>query len=657
MKTFSIKDFSGGLVERISPEDRPPHTAQTLENFRIHTLGRLIKRAGYDEADLADTTYRNNGLGGATIRGVYEFSRDDPHSEIFYVIAASDNVLYKWSPTGSGTWTDQDPGDDHYPGTSIDYDPPDVPRFFTRLGVLRVACGDGAANYPLWYSYIERDFFNSLESWDAYYLSLAKVETADIAINTARTAATDGSLSEGYYFYKVSYIYDGFQEGLASAASSSVQVASPNDEVEVTIKLDWSDLNKRVSAVRVFRAYQTSSGTLSSDTTFYYLTDVDINTGTTDANWALDTGDIYEITISDDTDTITPSLAVKQGHTSTALWANYKYAAILKDRVFYAGLYDADGLQEDMVKYSFIDPDGNHCPDILTALNFINFSGGDADRITGLSTLLGKLVVYKENTIYRLSTGSGNELTWSVDEQWGNTGCVAPNTLAHAGDQNFFLSRDGVRSYDGVQCVVVSDPALTDTLRSLSNYWETAWGFYYQVRKEYWLHIQTAASTYSVFVVSVETGTWKEFQLEDQILGYTHARDGRVLTTEGSDILEQDTGTDDNGTSIEPVWKSNPLTLDASNLNKLFYTIYVTYKSDTPIRLKLYLDRSSTAAVSKSLPAQTTDTSVLQHLPLGTCGYEVEIEISLDTDQQAGNTQLEIAEIVIDYLPLRRVWT
>ena len=84
-------------------------------------------------------------------------------------------------------------------------------------------------------------------------------EIADAEIVVRETAVLSNTLKNGYkYFYKISYLYDGYQEGPLS--ESTFSIISTGKEIECKINIyNEGSLSKRVSHVLVYRSYSTDS--------------------------------------------------------------------------------------------------------------------------------------------------------------------------------------------------------------------------------------------------------------------------------------------------------------------------------------------------------------------------------------------------------------
>ena len=90
----------------------------------------------------------------------------------------------------------------------------------------------------------------------------------------------------------------------------------------------------------------------------------------------------------------------------------------------------------------------SYSPSIIREENFIEVQADDGDQITGVESLYGNLLVFKDNSIHRL-TVQGDEYPISrIDEVTQEYGCIAPGTLINVNNTIYFLSWKGFCYYN-----------------------------------------------------------------------------------------------------------------------------------------------------------------------------------------------------------------
>lgn len=87
-------------------------------------------------------------------------------------------------------------------------------------------------------------------------------------------------------------------------------------------------------------------------------------------------------------------------------------------------------------------------PDWIKAESFAEYRSGDGKQATGIETLYGNLVIFKETSMHRVAVQAINPPLSRTDEISAEVGCIAPNTLININNTLYFLSWKGLMSYD-----------------------------------------------------------------------------------------------------------------------------------------------------------------------------------------------------------------
>lgn len=107
-------------------------------------------------------------------------------------------------------------------------------------------------------------------------------------------------------------------------------------------------------------------------------------------------------------------------------------------------------------------------PSNIKESSFIEVQSGDGDQITGIESIFGNLVVFKENSIHRLTVQGKNMPISRTDEITPEYGCIAPNTLINVNNTLYFLSWKGFCMYDNNSLRKV-DAAYSEELQFILN--------------------------------------------------------------------------------------------------------------------------------------------------------------------------------------------
>ena len=240
-----------------------------------------------------------------------------------------------------------------------------------------------------------------------------------IAIPTGVFATQiSGASGPNTYSYRVSAI-SSVGETLASTA---YQVANqPQDLVKGTVKVDWSAVSTASGVLTGYNIYGRNIG----DERFL---------GTVGKN---------SLIWYDDGTSIPQEFTYPPTADSTG-GPKAKYIKRFQDRLVFAGL---DG---EPTKVLFSGRVGNQEKfDVSYGGNYIEIEPDSGDSITGLEVVEGKIIVFKERSIWQVSLSQeqiGNYWVTipSATLITASHGCIAPGSIQPVENDIFFLSRDGV---------------------------------------------------------------------------------------------------------------------------------------------------------------------------------------------------------------------
>ena len=126
--------------------------------------------------------------------------------------------------------------------------------------------------------------------------------------------------------------------------------------------------------------------------------------------------------------------------------------------------------------------------------------------------------------------------------------------------------------------------------------------------------------------------------------------DGNIFGADATKIYKLDNGTTDDGTAINPQWKSKIYSF--GNDQAVLKDMEITYKSDTIIQFDVYINRGSASSWNNSgdnqPAASATATTTKINFPNGFRGSEFEFGITIPSAQRASNTYVEVYKIIIN---------
>jgi hypothetical protein len=133
-------------------------------------------------------------------------------------------------------------------------------------------------------------------------------------------------------------------------------------------------------------------------------------------------------------------------------------------------------------------------PEAFFPENFIEVRTNDGDRITGLKSYSGSLVITKQRSFHRLvGTDPTNFLLQEVSDQYG---CISNQAMVVYEQKLWFLDQKGICEYNGANVKIVSNKVQPyfDAM-NLSAASEFATAIHYKQQNEVWFAIPTNGST------------------------------------------------------------------------------------------------------------------------------------------------------------------
>jgi len=553
--------------------------------------------------------------------------------------------------------------------------------------------------YPMWYGFIRDTYFfgqsgNNIP--DGLYLEPATLEApADNTFVSGGVSIASPALDAGTYHFFMAYIYDGYQVGPITTgghAETNKAIADGTQIITLNLTIGYSalpnmkssrTLNKRVTGVIVF----------ASD-------DFDINygSGTLYNVGVLPIRQNYNLT-STSTKVITASLfnevppnaqaAITLLGRSTgnysrvfndSTWAGtdpYTRSFVLNGTVwnnkshFYSlvaggigGSQPSYGVADVTKNHSVVGPmfteraensllgftpfkiDGTPSPDFFPTLNTLDMAHNSLFSITDIKIIRDFVFVIGSNKIIRMLMRSSNTPAFKIDTEVGYIGTDAQfGTLKMRGGV-FVVCKSGCYFIDNVEHLA------SGQIEDITNYpigattMSEAYVGFNGETNEITIAFPTDTKLYTYNVI---TKDWGIHTVDDGIKALVTGSGGELYGAGDTKIYRLNNGTTQDGTGINPQWKSKVYSKPDKDLNVDKFEI--TYKSDTAIQFDVYIDRGSAHTWNTSgdnqLPASTTITTAQLNAPSGTRGKELELGITIPSSLRAANTYVHVDEIII----------
>lgn len=490
---------------------------------------------------------------------------------------------------------------------------------------LRVADANfGAANAPKWYGYINRTHFpaltavNNVTGWHEEANTLAaptELLVAEgggaaypagagtgLAIDVTDPTPPVGTWTVITYQCALSFIYDGNQESLLyiPAANNTFAIDALNDSLSIDVyaKGDYGD---RVSGMRV---YARQNGTNEE---WILLVDIDLNQGCrtslsgeytawTDPVLANEADCLNLISIDPNVETYRglngydpDEVSIDIGQTGDGWVA----AVIAMRRCFWFGAErtNKDGKQERMRDSIFYSPINRF--DVAPVSFKLNVIKGDAEKWVTAVEYEGKLLCFKEHTLYILDISSPNPSLWRVAKKIKHMGVGNPASVCKAAHGIVWVAQDknAVFLYDGVRVVPLSTPKFSytnaeaifgDAYHTLIGYdpirdrlffkeLTASSGYVYNFRTRSWWYASNLWSGYtsSTNYVTLGDGTLLFGDTNGAVIRFVEWADNAVAATSAMFVLRDDVfgypGIQKEIRAVTITYKSSVLQTDAVN--------------------------------------------------------------------------------------------
>lgn len=425
-RTFSIRDFSGGLNSQISEYSMPANQGSAYTNIRPNAVyGGIGKRP-------VNLSYGT--VAAYQVTGLHRYYKSDATK---YLIATSSTGVYL-GDDDAGTFT---------------------------------AIGSGLTDGKQWEWVTYKDTaigmngYDAPVKWDGYSQTTANTDgsrtAADLLAQLGAPYAeqnTGSNLTASkWYQYRIAY-YNGSTYSYSTARSNPILTGSSVKDITLKdIPVGPSGTTQRI----IYRTTSNSSrANVIADTAFKRVATISDNTTTTyndavsDATLAADSAPTWA-TVSAGIN-VTPPLG--------------KFPIIHKEKLFIGG---------NITYKSDIYWSQNFLPDYFYPTDYEQVRPDDGDKITFLKTFLGILTIGKTNTIQKFYT-DGAESTWSLSNPFSFVGCIAPRSAASTPTGIFYLGRNGIYRFTGQYSDLVSDAVTQEVNDILPSNAENASGYYFK---------------------------------------------------------------------------------------------------------------------------------------------------------------------------------
>lgn len=480
---WDITDFSGGLQSHISPFDTPKKAFTDALNVRVNTkYGAIAKRS---KMLLLSQCH------SAPVKSLYRYYKSDNTT---YILQTSSTYLDYISDT-SGTCTQLLTG------------LTDGKRW-NWVTYKDVAIGTNGTDAAI--------------KWDGALTTTADTAgartagdlVAQLGAPFAKLAAGTDLTSAKWYQYRVAF-YDGSVYKYSTARSNPILTGATVHDINLSdIPLGPTGTTSRI----IYRTLGDNSRTaVLADTTFYKVASISDNSTRTYSDTASDA------TISADA---APTWAtVSAGINATP--PKSRFAVIHQERLFLGNDPSGTVSGKSTIYWSdILNPDYFN-----TATDYELVRPDDGDEITVLKNLYNILTIGKTNTWSKFYTDSTTSSAWTLSDPFDYNGAVAPYSAVNGTGGIYYVSRFGLRVFNGQTSQLISD-VVTDKVRDINptNLNEVVGAF--------------QDNQYQVSYTSSDSGS----AINDQVLVLDLTRNAYVLDAKNIDSFAVFSSSTDTGT-------------------------------------------------------------------------------------------------------------
>lgn len=333
----------------------------------------------------------------------------------------------------------------------------------------------------------------------------ANILTSDLGAPFAELDTGTDLDASSWYQYKIAF-YNGTTYSHITARSNPLLTGAAVYNIALT------DIPLGPSGTTYRYIYRTLGGanrtTVEADTTFYLVGTLSNNTATTFAD------DVTDATAAGDAAPDWDTASAGSNVTPPVV----KFFTIHKERLF-------GGNSPSYNSYLFWSLPFK--PDVFAISDYEYVRPDDGDEITGVFELLGKLALFKTNSITNFETQNSDDTKWQM-YTFSFIGCPAPYSIAKSPLGIIYLGWDGIYVYNGETSQLISD-VVTQEIRDIlvANISETT-GVFFQ-------------NEYQLAYTSTESGAADN----DVVLVFDTVRDAYVVEDKSINCFEVfDSGSD-----------------------------------------------------------------------------------------------------------------
>ena len=439
-------------------------------------------------------------------------------------------------------------------------------------------------------------------TWNSGFSGETGIGQMDIEVTIADNGG-DALDSTKKYYYKVSYLYDGYQES-PLCIPNFISNTGTAETKKITLDVTSTAIPKRATHIQLYRAESLAAGT--TETSFYRLVEsMPLNT-----TW---TGSTVKQKLLFDNGTIGTSYEALTGIAENIrnTIVHYGLSAKLNGHLFVAKCFHPD--LEDGTNYVFKSQ----------PLRFDQFNVTTDFLIlpstpTAVASFNGRLYIFDENNTYRIN-GDG----MYVEDTFNGVGCESPDSFCVTEFGMCIADYNNIYMHSGNNPKPIGNPILRGDLHSWQNRDRTYKSkVAFDGQRNAFVVTFKYGSNYFCWLYSLGMTRWDLIELGSNVpKALITGRDGDVLMAQNSKIMQLFTGTDKRSWQYD----TKEITLGMDTVDKMYYKIKTVGDGGANIKISHAFDSatlptavdqssnevslSSTKAKSLKISLQATNTT------------------------------------------------
>ena len=397
-------------------------------------------------------------------------------------------------------------------------------------------------------------------SWGSF--TAVKQPFVWLTITNSGSADTDWTATYEY-FWKCSFLYDGYQESPLSVSFTITSPAAETKDIIIDIK-NISVLNQRITHVILYRAESSVDGSTTPEGYYRLVKSFKLDTNfreVTDSFWGNYRTRNYEDNYSQSS-SYEALVGISEVLGSTII--NYSLSAQLNNVLFVCKGYHPD--IEDAENFLFKSQ----------PYNFNQFDWGQdllrlPTRPTAIAAFNGRIYVFDKNNTYRIEP---NNLY--IEDIYEGVGCIGPDAVLVTEYGMCFCDKNNIYLHDGRRPVPIGEPIL----RGNANHsWQKIDSTSYTPkimfdgqRNSFVIFYKVTVGGYYAWAYNIARKRWDMWVFHDTNVptGILAGKNGEMFISDGTNLLHF-LGHASDKRSWE--WWSKDLTMNIDTIKKKFYDV------------------------------------------------------------------------------------